>query len=86
MIDEMMLGFDSPGNVSRVFIIALLSRAPTNVRGADTATTTEMCGAGFVRDVPCAPNWLAAESVSAAMAAASLQVKNASAMPMPNNE
>jgi len=49
-------------------------------------TRTEMRRAGVVRALAGAPNWLAAESVSAAMAAASLQDENARAMPMPNNE
>ena len=43
-----------------------------------------MCRAGVLRALPGAPNWLAAESVSAAMAAASLSSENASAMPIPN--
>jgi len=34
MIDEMML--DSPGSVSKVLIITLLSRNPKKMRGADT--------------------------------------------------
>jgi len=42
-----------------------------------------MCRAGVVRALSCAPNWLAAESVSAAMAAASLSSDNASSMPIP---
>jgi hypothetical protein len=36
MIDEIMLAFDSPGNVSTGFIITLRFRDPTNTRGADT--------------------------------------------------
>jgi len=34
MIDEMML--DSPGSVSKVLIITLLSRDPKKMRGANT--------------------------------------------------
>jgi hypothetical protein len=85
MIDEMMLVFDSPGRVSKVFIIALLSRDPINARGADTGHKQRKCAARFfVRSVTCAPNWLAAESVSAKMPAASLQGEIARARPMPN--
>ena len=41
MIDEMMLVFDSPGNVSTVFIIALLSEI-RQIRGAVTDEETEI--------------------------------------------
>jgi hypothetical protein len=85
MIDEMMLVFDSPGRVSKVFITALLSRDQTNAREADTGhKQRKMCRAGFRRFVTCAPNWLAAESVSAKMPAASLRDESARAMPLPN--
>jgi hypothetical protein len=45
MIDEMMLVFDSPGNGSSVFIIALLSRDLTNARGVDTGPKQRKCAA-----------------------------------------
>jgi hypothetical protein len=64
MIDEMMLVFDSPGSVSRIFIIALLYRDPTNARGADTGHNGNVPRGSS--SLSGAPNWLAAESVSAA--------------------
>jgi hypothetical protein len=65
MIDEMICAFDSPGSVSAFVIIALLFRDPTKSRGADTGHKQRKCAArGFTRSVTCAPNWLAAESVS----------------------
>jgi len=35
MIDEMTCAFDSPGSVSKVLIIILLSRDPKKMRGAE---------------------------------------------------
>jgi hypothetical protein len=35
MIDEMTCAFDSPGSVSKVLIIILLSRHPKKMRGAE---------------------------------------------------
>jgi len=35
MIDEMTCAFDSPGSVSKVLIVTLLSRDPIKMRGAD---------------------------------------------------
>lgn len=65
MIDEIMLAFDSPGNVSIVLIYCSpVQRSKLN-EPADTTTTTEMSLAVFLRFVVCAPNWLAAESVLA---------------------
>jgi hypothetical protein len=66
-----MRPFDTPGSVSVMFIIALLSRGPKSERAADTEQTTEMSLAGSLRSVASAPNWLAAESVWVPMAAAS---------------
>jgi hypothetical protein len=64
MIDEMICAFDSPGSVSAVLIIALLFRESDKcARGRYGPPTTEMCRAGFT--LSGAPNWLAAESVSA---------------------
>jgi hypothetical protein len=64
MIDEMICAFDSPGSVSAVLIIALLFRESDKcARGRHRPPTTEMCRAGFT--LSGAPNWLAAESVSA---------------------
>ena len=85
MIDEMMLVLDSPGSVSRVFIIALLSRDPTNARGADTGHKQRKCAArvfyalGRSELVGCGVRL-------AALAAASLQDESARAMPMPTNK
>jgi hypothetical protein len=45
MIDEMICAFDSPGSVSAVLIIALLSRDPTTARGADTGHKHGNCPA-----------------------------------------
>jgi hypothetical protein len=45
MIDEMICGFDSPGIVSKVLIIALLSRDLTNAREADTGHKQRKCAA-----------------------------------------
>jgi len=79
----MMCPVDSPGSVSAAVIVALLSRDPTSCVRAATGQKTEVCRAGVVRALPCAPNWLAAESVFAAMAAASLSSDNARSMPFP---
>ena len=87
MIDEMMLGFDSPGNVSTFFIIALLPADRKICEGQIRGHKRRKCAARVLcAMLACAPNWLAAESVTAAMAAASLQYESARAMPMPNNE
>jgi len=64
MIDEMMVVFDSPGSVSRVFMIALLSRDPTNREGKTRATNNGNVPRGS-STLSGAPNWLAAESASA---------------------
>jgi len=44
-MDEMMLALVSPGNVSMVLTIALLSRDPITARGADTGPQTTECAA-----------------------------------------
>jgi len=78
----MMLVFDSPGSVSRVFIIALLFRDPTNSRGADTGHKRRKCAArvfyalGRSELVGCGVRL-------GPMAAASLNSEGARAMPMP---
>jgi hypothetical protein len=46
MIDEMMLVFDSPGSVSKVFIIALLPRSD-KMRGADAGHKKRRWCRGF---------------------------------------
>jgi hypothetical protein len=67
-----MLEFDSPGKASKDFITALLSRDSTTVRGANIGHKQRKCAARVLCAMyACAPNWLAAESVSAAMPAAS---------------
>jgi hypothetical protein len=66
MIDEMMLAFDSPGSVSNLLIIALLSRSQKNARSRHLPETTECAARVFC--ALSAPNWLAAESVSASSA------------------
>ena len=82
MIDKMMLVFDSPGSVSRVFIIALLFRDPTSSRGADTGHKQRKCAArvfyalGRSELVGCGVRL-------GPMAAASLNSEVARAMPMP---
>ena len=81
MIDEMMCPLDSPGSVSAAVIVALLFRNSDKCVRGNHRPRNGMCRAGVVRALPGAPNWLAAESVSAAMAAASLSSDNASAMP-----
>jgi hypothetical protein len=45
MIDEMMLVFDSPGRVSKVFITALLSRDQTMRERQTRATNNGECAA-----------------------------------------
>jgi hypothetical protein len=62
-MDEIMLEFDSPGNVSKLFMIVLLCDS-ARTRGTDAGHKQRKCAArGFLRFVTCAPNWLAAESV-----------------------
>jgi len=84
MIDEMMLVFDSPGSVSRVFTITLLSRDPTNAQGADTGHKQRKCAArgffalGRSELVGCGVR------LGHQMPATSLQDVSARAMPMPN--
>jgi len=86
MIDEMICAFDSPGSVSKVLIIALLSRDPTNARGADTGATNN----GNVPRGFCTLCDMRSELVGCGvrlghqMPAASLQRESARAMPMPN--
>jgi len=64
MIDEMIWAFDSPGSVSQVLIIALLFQEFLR-EGQTRGHKQRKCDArGFLRFVTCAPNWLAAESVS----------------------
>ena len=53
-------------------------------READTAQTTEMSLAGFLRSVACAPNWLAAESVLAQCLPPRSTHENATSMPIPD--
>jgi len=63
MIDEMMPVFDSPGIVSKFFIIALLSRDPTTTQGADTGRSNNgMCRAGFLRSRALRTGWLRSPS------------------------
>ena len=65
MMDEMICAFDSPGSMSAVLIIALLLQVRPTIRvGSHRPQTTE----NVPRRSPAlsgAPNWLAAESVSA---------------------
>ena len=86
MIDEMMLVFDSPGSVSRVFIIALLSRDPTNARGADTGHTQRKCAARVFYALRRSELVGCGVRLGQQMPAASLQDESARAMPMPNNK
>jgi hypothetical protein len=62
MIDEMMLAFDSPGSGSKALIVTLLFMK-RQCEGQNGHEQTEMFCAG-VGALLCAPNWLAAESVS----------------------
>ena len=84
MIDEMTYAFDSPGSVSKVLIITLLSRDPKKMRGAEQGPQkTEMCRAGFYalgrsELVGCGVR------LGHQVHAASLQGESARAMPMPN--
>ena len=86
MIDEMMLVFDSPGSVLRVFIIAFpIQRSEKCARGRRRPQTTEMCRAGFYalgrsELVGCGVR------LGHQGSAASLQDESARAMPTPNNE
>jgi hypothetical protein len=68
----MMLAFDSPGSVSKVLIIDLLSTDPRRMRGATRATNNGNVPRGSSA-LSGAPNWLVVESVSAiSIACASL--------------
>jgi hypothetical protein len=64
MIDEMICVFDSPGSVSAVIIIALLSDIDKR-KGAATGHNNGNVLRGCFARYACAPSWLAAESVSA---------------------
>ena len=84
MIDEMMLVFDSPGSVSRVFIIALLSRDPKNAQGADTGHKQRKCAARVFYALGRSELVGCGVRLGRQMPAASLQDENARAMPIPN--
>ena len=64
MIDEIIWAFDSPGSVSAVLMFALLLKDLEGLRGANKATNNGNMPRGF-STLSGAPNWLAAESVSA---------------------
>ncbi len=64
MIDEMTPVFDSPGIVSRVFIITLYPEIRQMREGQTRATNNGNVLRGS-STLSGAPNWLAAESVSA---------------------
>jgi hypothetical protein len=83
MIDEMMLVFDSPGNVSIVFIIALLSRDPTNARGVDTGHKQRKCAARVFYALGRSELVGCGVRLGQKVSAASLQDESARAMPMP---
>jgi hypothetical protein len=85
MIEEMIWAFDSPGSVSKVLIVALLSVDPMMMRGADRATNNGNVPRGSSA-LSGAPNWLAAESVSAQWLPPRSINENASSMPIPKCE
>lgn len=62
VMDEMIDPFDSPGSVSTVLIIVLLSRDPKTTRGTDLGHKRKC--ATRVITLSGAPNWLAAGTVS----------------------
>jgi hypothetical protein len=84
MIEEMIWAFDSPGSVSKVLIVALLSVDPMMMRGADRGHKQRKCAArvffalGRSELVGCGVR------LGHQMPAASLQDESARAMPMPN--
>ena len=86
MIDEMMLVFDSPGSVSKVFIIALLYRDPTNARGADTGHKQRKCAARVFYALGRSELVGCGVRLGDQMPAASLQDESARALPMPNDQ
>jgi hypothetical protein len=47
MIDEMTCAFDSPGSVSKVLIVTLLSRDPKRCEGQNRDRKRRRCAAGF---------------------------------------
>jgi hypothetical protein len=86
MIDERMLVFDSPGRVSKVFIIALLSRDPTNARGADAGHKQRKYAARVFYALGRSELVGCGVRLGHQMPAASLQDESARAMPMPTNK
>ena len=86
MMDEMMLAFDSPGSVSRAFIITLLFRDPTNARGADTVHKQRRCAARVFYALGRSELVGCGVRLGHQMPAASLQDESARAMPMPTNK
>ncbi len=84
MIDEMTLVFDSPGSVSRVFIIVLLSRDPANARGADADHKQRKCAARVFYALGRSELVGCGVRLGRQMPAAPLQDENARAMPIPN--
>jgi hypothetical protein len=85
MIDEMTVVFDSPGNVSKVFIIALLSRDPRKREGQTPGHKQRKCAARVFYALGRSELVGCGVRLGHPMAATSLQAENARAMPMPNN-
>jgi hypothetical protein len=86
MIDEMMYPFDSPGSVSKVLIITLLSRDPKKMRGANTGHKQRKCAARVFYALGRSELVGCGVRLGHQMPAASLQDESARAMPMPKEE
>jgi hypothetical protein len=86
MMGEMMLALVSPGNVSMVLTIALLSSDPITARGADTGHKQRKCAARVFYALGRSELVGCGVRLGHEMPAASLQDESARAMPMPNNE
>ena len=85
MIDEMTCAFDSPGSVSKVFIIILLSRDPKkDARGTTGAAKDGDVPRGFGSQKPVVVG--CGVRLGHELPATSLSYEGASSMPIPNRE
>lgn len=85
MMDEMIYPLDSPGTMSTILIIALLSRDRQTTRGADTGHNNGNTPRGIYGCLALRTGWLRSPCRDQ-LPAASPDNENARAMPMPNSE